>query len=335
MRAKAAVRAKATMEMGQLGANVLTRWRGRGVDWGRYCDGGGGRRLQGHSHDVRALVECDGRMCSASEDGSIRVWRLDTLEEERVMPIEGDESDEDDGVNALAVWEGQLISGHESGAVCVWDVSTGERRRELEGHTESVCSLCVVGSRLASGSVDGSIQVWAMGQGPEWPCERTLTGHTRWVESLVGWEGKLISGSWDDTIRVWDLETGRLDATLTGHKGPVFALLVHGERLFSASGDGSIRVWAVGTWAAVARVDAYVRASRQWPQSLAASGSKLISGSVGYGAVQYELRVWDVDSLTCEHTVLQPAGAGVRCLAAEGAAVWGGVGREVVVWGRE
>ena len=329
MRAKAAVRAKATMEMGQLGANVLTRWRGRGVDWGRYCDGGGGRRLQGHSHDVRALVECDGRMCSASEDGSIRVWRLDTLEEERALLNNGDK------VNALTVWEDQLISRHASGRVRVWDVSTGERRRELEGHTRSVLSLYVVGWRLACGSVDGSIKVWAMGQGPEWPCERTLTGHTGVVASLAGWEGKLISGSWDDTIRVWELETGGLDASLVGHTGCVCGLLVHGERLFSASGDGSIRVWAVGTWAAVARVDAYVRASRQWPQSLAASGSKLISGSVGYGAVQYELRVWDVDSLTCEHTVLQPAGAGVRCLAAEGAAVWGGVGREVVVWGRE
>ena len=47
------------------------------------------------------------------------------------------------------------------------------------------------------------------------------------------------------------------------------------------------------------------------------------------------MRVWDVDSLTCEHTVRQPAGADVWCLAAAGGEVWGGVGAEVVVWGRE
>ena len=79
-----------------------------------------------------------------------------------------------------------------------------------------------------------------------------------------------------------------------------------------------------------------VRASRQYPQCLAASGSKLISGSAGNGfGFQCEVRVWDFDSLTCEHTVRQPMGAHVWCLAAVGGEVWGGVGAEVVVWGRE
>ena len=89
---------------------------------------------------------------------------------------------------------------------------------------------------------------------------------------------------------------------------------------------------------AVGSVEAYdVGASGQYPQCLAASGSKLISGSVGYNAPEYEVRVWDVDSgsLTCEHTVRQPAEERVRCLAAVGWEVWGGVGAEVVVWGRE
>ena len=176
-----------------------------------------------------------------------------------------------------------------------------------------------------------------MGQGPEWPCERTLTGHARGVASLAGWEGKLISGSWDRTIRVWELETGGLDATLAGHTRVVRGLLVHGERLFSASEDGSIRAWAVGTWAALASVQAYdVGASGQVPRCLVASGSKLISGSRGKRAdISCEVRVWDVDLLTCEHTMRQPAGAGVSCLAVAGGEVWGGVGAEVVVWGRE
>ncbi len=47
-----------------------------------------------------------------------------------------------------------------------------------------------------------------------------------------------------------------------------------------------------------------------------------------------EVRVWDLGTLECEHTLPQPAGARVWCLAAGGGAVWGRVGREVVVWGR-
>ena len=46
LRVKTAVLAKATGEVLQLGTKALTRRRGRGVDWGRYCEGGGGRRLQ-------------------------------------------------------------------------------------------------------------------------------------------------------------------------------------------------------------------------------------------------------------------------------------------------
>ena len=336
LRAKAAVLAKATVDLGQLGVKALTRRRGRGVEWGRYCEGGDGRRLQGHSDDVIALAECEKRMCSGAEDGSIRLWRLDTLEEERVLLSVDDESEGMDGVSALAVWEGQLISGHGSGRVRVWDVNTGERRRELVGHSGGVWSLCAVGSRLASG-YDGLIKVWAMRPDPEWSCERTLTGHTRLVASLAEWEGKLISGSWDSTIRVWELETGELHATVTGHRGPVCALLVQRERLFSTSADGSIRTWAVGTWVAVVSVEAYdVRASQQHPRCLVTSGSQLISGSEGKrSGIQCELRVWDSDSLTWEHTVRQPAGADVRCLAAAGGRVWGGVGREVVAWGWE
>ena len=333
LRAKAAVLAKATVELGGLAAKSLTRRRGRGVEWGRYSGGGGGggRRLQGHSGTVCALVECEGRMCSGSEDGSIRIWSLGTLEEERVLLSEGDAD-----VYALAVWEGQLISGHGSGRARVWDVRSGERLRGLECHKDILYSLCVVGSRLASGSADGTIKVWAMGPGPEWPCERTLTGHTSLVLSLAEWEGRLISGSYDSTVRIWDLETGGLDATLTGHIGAVYALLVRGERLFSASEDGSIRAWAAGTWAEVASVEAYdVGAAGQHPACLAASGSKLVSGSWGGPEAQCEVRVWDLDSLACEHTVRQPAGGGVWCLTAQGGEVWGGSGAAVVVWGRE
>ena len=64
-------------------------------------------------------------MCSGSDDWSIRVWRLDTLEEERVMLNERPFG------CVLAVWEGQLISGLGSGRVREWDVCTGGRRREL------------------------------------------------------------------------------------------------------------------------------------------------------------------------------------------------------------
>ena len=86
LRAKAAVRAnlKATVEMRQLGAKAHTRRRGRGVEWGRYCEGRGGRCLKGHSRVITALAECEGRMCSGSVTGRFAYggwirWRRSAL----------------------------------------------------------------------------------------------------------------------------------------------------------------------------------------------------------------------------------------------------------------
>ena len=86
-------------------------------------------------------------------------------------------------------------------------------------------------------------------------------------------------------------------------------------------------------------VEAYGREGRQYPRCLAVSGSKLVSGLADRGddldeAEQYEVRVWDLGTLECEHTLPQPAGSQVWCLAAGRGVVWGGVGTEAVVWGR-
>ncbi len=50
---------------------------------------------------------------------------------------------------------------------------------------------------------------------------------------------------------------------------------------------------------------------------------------VDYGQV----RVWDLETLKCKHALKQPGG-GIRALVTMHGDVWGGVGAELVVWGR-
>ena len=131
---------------------------------------------------MTAMVACEGRMCSGSDDGSLRVWSRASGEHERTLQADANDEDEDDegeeiAVMCLAVWEGRLISGHASGMLRVWSVATGECEQVLEGHDDSVDALAGWGSRLASGSRDGSIKVWAMAAGAPWACERELLGH--------------------------------------------------------------------------------------------------------------------------------------------------------------
>ena len=67
------------------------------------------------------------------------------------------------------------------------------------------------------------------------------------------------------------------------------------------------------------------------------SGSKLITGSYATGIMgteEREVRVWRLDTLEPEHTLKQPAGDDVLSLFGLAGEVWGGVGEQLVVWGR-
>ena len=337
LRAKAARREGRVLEFEALGRKALEDRVGLGVRWEDYRDGGE-LRLGGHADAVRAIALCDGRVCSGSWDGSIRVWSRASGELERTLEANGapELPAWTKSVRSLAAWEGRLVSGHDSGTLRVWNVATGECDQVLEGHDHAVFALAVCGSRLASGCRDGSIKVWGAGAGAGWICERSLLGHTGAVWSLAGWQDKVASGSGDGSIRVWDVGTGAHDATLAGHSGAVMALVAHGDRLLSASGDGTIRAWAVGTWAGLRTVEAWGQGTGQWPRCLAVSGSKLVSGSAGLvSQSQREVRVWGLEELELQQTLPQPAGSDVKALLAVDGEVWGGVGTEVVVWGRK
>jgi WD40 repeat protein len=244
----------------------------------------------------------------------------------------------EDGVCFMSEWEGRLISGHSSGRLRVWNVVTGACDQVLEGHTRAAHALTVCGSRLASGSADMSIRVWAMSVSATWTCERTLTGHTGCVWSLVKWQDKVLSGSMDTSIRVWDVGTGTHEATLLGHTNTVYGLAVHGDRLFSASRDGTIWAWQLGTWVGLRTVEAYGRGPTQYPRCLAVSGSQLISGlacdDLQDTTTNEIVQVWSLETLDLQHTLLLPAGEEVYALLAVKRGVWAGIGNDVMVWGR-
>jgi WD40 repeat protein len=332
LRAKAARWDGAGFDFKLLGPKALDDRMGQGVRWIEYADGGG-RRLKGHtSGAVKAVAEYEGRVCSGSYDGSIRVWTMtgDVAAEQIISPINAGDS-----VFSLSAWDGRLISGHSSGRLRAWNVVTGACDQVLEGHGKVVYALAVCGSRLASGGFDRSIKVWAAGA--LCTCERTLLGHTHSVGSLAGWQDKVLSGSLDKSIRVWDVGTGAHEATLLGHTRGVCGLAVHGDRLFSASRDCTIRAWALGTWVGLRTVEAYRVTGHpyclgQYPHFLAVSGSQLISGSCGADA-QHEVQVWGLETLDLQHTLPLPTGQNVGALLAVEGKVWAGVGRDVMVWG--
>ena len=115
---------------------------------------GGKRQLEGHTHNVRAVVECAGQVCRGSKDESIRVWSMvgpdaaDSPAERSLAPGGGGR----DADFFKPAWEGRLIGGHGSGKLRVWSVASEACEQVLAGHQNSVSALAVCGSRLLSGS---------------------------------------------------------------------------------------------------------------------------------------------------------------------------------------
>ena len=102
----------------------------------------------------------------------------------------------------------------------------------LEGHEDRVRSVAwnPSGTRLVSGSQDGTLRIWDTATRK---CVQTLEGHEGWVNS-VAWNPsgtRIVSGSDDRTLRIWE---SRVDEAL-----PVWR---------AADLRGQIRDWVDGLY---------------------------------------------------------------------------------------
>jgi WD40 repeat protein len=165
----------------------------------------------------------------------------------------------------------------------------------MRGHRHTVTSLVVApdGSRVVSGSRDGTARLWRL---PSGAAERVLV-HTRWFLSLwavaTSPDGRLVASAADDTkIRIWEATTGVERVVLSGHAHSIRALAwsSDGRWLASGSRDGTVRVWEAGGW-----IPRAVLAHGNTVRSLAFSAD---GGTLYTGSAEDLIRAWDVKTWT-------------------------------------
>jgi len=152
---------------------------------------------------------------------------------------------------AYLTWspDSQRIVGVSSGQGELYVLNVEDMRlKKFEGPEGFVTSVTFShdGSRLASGSYDGIVQVWDAAEAIQ---IAKLEGHKGIVKS-VAWSanGKwIVSGSEDGTVRVWDADSLHQVRVLGGHSGVVHSVAVNydGSRIVSGSEDRSVRVWSL------------------------------------------------------------------------------------------
>jgi WD40 repeat protein len=159
----------------------------------------------------------------------------------------------------------------------------------LWGHTGAVNSVAYSpnGSRIASGSSDGTVRVWDSITGQTLA---ELKGDPAGVMSVAfSPDGtRLATGTWDGASKVWDVTTGQAVLTFEGNPRGVshMAYSPDGTRLATAGSDAVIRMWDPATGRKVGELVGHVGAV-SWV-AISPDGTRLATTSA-----DQTCRVWD------------------------------------------
>jgi WD40 repeat protein len=155
------------------------------------------RTLEGHSAAVSGVaLRPDGRRAvSASKDGTLKVWDLESGRELRTL--EG-HCGLVNGV-ALSPDGRRAVSASSDRTLKVWDLESGRELCTLEGHSRSVNGVAVSADvrRAISASWDRTVKVWDLESGRQCaPWQATLVSLMPWrsVRTVGGWSPLLLTG---------------------------------------------------------------------------------------------------------------------------------------------
>jgi WD40 repeat protein len=216
-----------------------------------------GRRYQGHSDFVKAVLVCTLQskelLISASADASIIVW--DVASGEKLHTLKGHTR----GILALALdpTDSQanadsvvLLSAGTDREIRRWTItlSTASETQPspVIAHETSIDAIHFDSDGdLWTASADKTAK--CLSRGREWE-EDSKFEHPDFVRDVAideegGWA---ITACRDEEIRVWDKANGKLHHVFSGHFEEVTGLvLLPGQRLISVSIDATVRQWSL------------------------------------------------------------------------------------------
>lgn len=256
-------------------------------------------RLEGHTQAVRCILQLvDGTVASASNDGTIRIWDLNTTK--CIRKLEGHTNVVRCIIQLL---DGSLVSASWDYTIKIWDLKTGLCSKTLVGHIRSIyCLVQLTDGTLVSGSHDKLIKIWDLKTGQ---CIKSLEGHADTVRSAMQLvDGTLVTGSHDSSIQVWDLNSGKAIRVITGHRQSVNCLTQIGKLsdkvIAAGDGDGQIKIWDLKTGQCTQTLLGHANSpGKKYVSCLV----QLADGTLASAAADNTIKIWDLTTSQCIQTL--------------------------------
>lgn len=190
---------------------------------------------------VAALMDTGGLVLIGDTEGKLRLFRHGQSNQ----PI-AESPPSGSAVRSIkAAEDGCIAVGYANGEIATFDLKLN-RLQTLKEHKLPVWALAFFedGSRLASGSRDGSIVFWETKTWQKIAGHNTHAGNvTRLVIAANG--NCVVSGGNDGLLRLWDASGNEVSVVSNAHTGPVtcLALSPSGRQVASGGADGLVILW--------------------------------------------------------------------------------------------
>lgn len=208
------------------------------------------KSLNHHLKPVFDIKSISGKkeLLIASEDGTISVWHLDTLELLHQVKVSHDTIRS----IALSADEKQVALGCRDNLVSIYSLEDYTPVTVLHGHTMAVFTTAYTPDNkyILSGSRDAQLKIW---DAKTFTLVKNIPAHLFAINHIACHPTLPLfaTASMDKSIKIWDADDFRLVKIISREKGyPAHVLSVNklawnGNQLISAGDDKVVMVWGI------------------------------------------------------------------------------------------